>query len=96
MLPGTEKVNIFRTRGNYFAENQSRLRETGMATASLSQFLRRLTRGMAAETLLDQSDRQLVARALAGPACVCAYLPPPGSSCAGSLARGRAARQWRG
>jgi RNA polymerase sigma factor (sigma-70 family) len=38
-----------------------------MATASLSEFLRRLTRGMAAETLLDQSDRQLVARALAGP-----------------------------
>jgi RNA polymerase sigma factor (sigma-70 family) len=38
-----------------------------MATASLNEFLRRLTRGMAAETLLDQSDRQLVARALAGP-----------------------------
>jgi RNA polymerase sigma factor (sigma-70 family) len=37
-----------------------------MATANLSDFLRRLTRGMAAETLGDQSDRQLVERALAG------------------------------
>src|SRR5262249_7601405 len=31
-----------------------------MATAHLSAFLRRLTRGMVAETLVDQSDRQLV------------------------------------
>jgi hypothetical protein len=30
-----------------------------MATASLSDFLRRLTRGMVAETLADQSDRRL-------------------------------------
>jgi RNA polymerase sigma factor (sigma-70 family) len=37
-----------------------------MATASMSTFLRRLTRGMAAETLQDQSDRQLVERLLAG------------------------------
>ncbi len=37
-----------------------------MAPAHLSDFLRRLTRGMAAETLNEQSDRQLVARALAG------------------------------
>jgi len=37
-----------------------------MATASMSSFLRRLTRGMAAETLRDQSDRQLVERLLAG------------------------------
>src|SRR5207245_2482175 len=38
----------------------------GMATAHLSSFLRRLTRGMAAETLADQSDQQLVEKALAG------------------------------
>src|SRR5262249_48748924 len=37
-----------------------------MATASMSTFLRRLTRGMTAETLRDQSDRQLVERLLAG------------------------------
>src|SRR5438309_4336818 len=37
-----------------------------MAAASMSSFLRRLTRGMAAETLQDQSDRQLVERLLAG------------------------------
>lgn len=37
-----------------------------MATTSLSDFFRRLTRGMAAETLDDHSDRQLVERALAG------------------------------
>jgi len=37
-----------------------------MATASMSIFLRRLTRGMAAETLRDESDRQLVERLLAG------------------------------
>src|ERR1700741_4306296 len=37
-----------------------------MATASMSTFLRRLTRGMAAEPLRDQSDRQLVERLLAG------------------------------
>jgi RNA polymerase sigma factor (sigma-70 family) len=37
-----------------------------MATASMSSFLRRLSRGMAAATLQDQSDRQLVERLLAG------------------------------
>jgi RNA polymerase sigma factor (sigma-70 family) len=37
-----------------------------MATTNLSDFFRRLTRGMAAETLDDHSDRQLVERALAG------------------------------
>src|SRR5437868_7660429 len=37
-----------------------------MATASMSTFLRRLMRGMAAETLRDESDRQLVERLLAG------------------------------
>jgi RNA polymerase sigma factor (sigma-70 family) len=37
-----------------------------MATATLNDFLRRLTRELAAETLGDQSDRQLVERALAG------------------------------
>src|ERR1700719_52701 len=36
-----------------------------MATTNLSNFFRRLTCGMAAETLDDQSDRQLVQRALA-------------------------------
>src|SRR5262249_3110014 len=41
-------------------------RGKGMATASVNTFLRRLTRGMAAETLRDQSDRQLVERLLAG------------------------------
>src|SRR5262249_42496159 len=37
-----------------------------MATAQVSHFLRRLTRGMVAATLADQSDRQLVERFLAG------------------------------
>jgi RNA polymerase sigma factor (sigma-70 family) len=37
-----------------------------MATANMSEFLRRLTRGMAAQTLSDHSDQQLVERALAG------------------------------
>src|SRR6516225_2559086 len=37
-----------------------------MATAKLSTFLRRLTRGMVAETMADQSDRELVERFLAG------------------------------
>ncbi len=36
-----------------------------MATTKLSHFLRTLTRGMAAEVLEDQSDRELVARFLA-------------------------------
>jgi RNA polymerase sigma factor (sigma-70 family) len=36
-----------------------------MARASANEFLRCLTRGLAAETLADQSDRQLVERALA-------------------------------
>lgn len=38
-----------------------------MATASLNDFLHRLGRGMAVEMLGDQSDRQLVQRALAQP-----------------------------
>jgi RNA polymerase sigma factor (sigma-70 family) len=37
-----------------------------MATANVSDFLRRLTRGMVAETLADQSDRQLVEQLIAG------------------------------
>src|SRR6516164_139566 len=37
-----------------------------MATANVSDFLRRLTRGMVAETLAVQSDRQLVEQFLAG------------------------------
>src|SRR5262245_64653031 len=37
-----------------------------MATGSLNNFLRRLSRGRAAEALQDQSDRQLVERVLAG------------------------------
>src|SRR5215510_9034180 len=36
-----------------------------MATANLSDFLRRLTQGMTAEALGEQSDRQLVAEFLA-------------------------------
>ena len=36
-----------------------------MTTANVSAFLRRLTRGMVAETLADQSDRQLVEQFLA-------------------------------
>lgn len=36
-----------------------------MATANLTDFFLRLTRGMAVQSLRDQSDRQLVARALA-------------------------------
>jgi RNA polymerase sigma factor (sigma-70 family) len=38
--------------------------EEGMATARLSDFFRRLARGMTARTLEDYSDRQLVERAL--------------------------------
>ncbi len=38
-----------------------------MVTADLSDFFRRLTRGMAAQTLSDHSDRQLIERALAAP-----------------------------
>ena len=38
-----------------------------MATTCVTDFLRRLTRGMAAGTLVDESDQQLVERALAGP-----------------------------
>src|SRR5262249_11136458 len=41
-------------------------RKAGMATANVSDFLRRLTRGMVAETLADQSDRQLVEQFLDG------------------------------
>ncbi len=37
-----------------------------MAAAKLSTFIRRLTRGMTAQTLDNQSDRQLVERLLAG------------------------------
>src|SRR5438067_12454046 len=37
-----------------------------MATTNLSDFFRRLTGGMAAETLDDHSDRQLIERTLAG------------------------------
>lgn len=37
-----------------------------MATESMSTFLHHLTRQMAAESLADQSDQQLVERALAG------------------------------
>ena len=37
-----------------------------MAAMSVSTFLRRLTRGMAAERIRDQSDRQLVERLVAG------------------------------
>jgi RNA polymerase sigma factor (sigma-70 family) len=37
-----------------------------MATADMSSFLRRLTRGMAAETLRDEPDPRLVERLLAG------------------------------
>src|SRR5262245_12132015 len=37
-----------------------------MATANGSRFLRRLTRGMVAQTLRDQPDRQLVERLLSG------------------------------
>jgi RNA polymerase sigma factor (sigma-70 family) len=38
-----------------------------MATARMNGFLRRLTRGMAAEALAGQDDRRLVERLLAGP-----------------------------
>jgi RNA polymerase sigma factor (sigma-70 family) len=37
-----------------------------MATTNLSDFLRRVTHGMAAETFAEQSDQELVASALAG------------------------------
>ena len=51
---------------NYSNGELDRLSGAGMATASMSTFLRRLTRGMAAGTLRDESDRQLVERLLAG------------------------------
>src|SRR5579875_2652 len=38
-----------------------------MATSRMSSFLRQLTRGMAAQTLADHADRELVQRLLAGP-----------------------------
>src|SRR5262249_12629979 len=44
---------------------RSRLRGTGVVRASLNEFLRCLTRGMAAQTLADHSDPWLVERALA-------------------------------
>src|SRR6516225_122312 len=51
---------------NYCMESGAPWRKAGMATANVSDFLRRLTRGMVAETLADQSDRQLVEQFLAG------------------------------
>src|SRR6516225_4764155 len=51
---------------NYCMESGAQGRKAGMATANVSDFLRRLTRGMVAETLADQSDRQLVEQFLAG------------------------------
>jgi RNA polymerase sigma factor (sigma-70 family) len=42
------------------------VRGASMAMAHLSDFLRRLTRGLAKETLRDQSDRRLVEQALLG------------------------------
>ena len=47
-------------------ESGAQWRKAGMGTAKTSDFLRRLTRGMVAETLADQSDRQLVEQFLAG------------------------------
>src|SRR5262249_14743239 len=51
--------------GNYFAEGVV-VRGTDVAATHLSTFIRQLTSGMAAETLADQSDQQLVAQLLAG------------------------------
>jgi RNA polymerase sigma factor (sigma-70 family) len=53
------------TSGTTF-QRTDRGHEAQMATANLSDFLRRLTCGMAAETFADYSDQQLVERALAG------------------------------
>ena len=47
-------------------ESGAQWRKAGMATANVSDFLRRPTRGMVAETLAEQSDRQLVEQFLAG------------------------------
>ncbi len=47
-------------------QHQSPSRGPGMTVVNLSAVLRRLARQMGAESLADQSDRQLVERALAG------------------------------
>src|SRR5207249_9034603 len=44
----------------------TRLRGIGLAATNTTSFLRRLTRGMAAETLQGQSDRHLIEQLLAG------------------------------
>src|SRR5262245_28811803 len=51
---------------DYFTGDRAERPGTGMATAGMGTFLRRLTRRMAGETLRDQSDRQLVERLVAG------------------------------
>src|SRR5262249_18248668 len=52
-------------QGTTYSEGTVRLPGAGMATANLSGFLRRLTRRMAAETLIDEPDQQLVEQFLA-------------------------------
>src|SRR5260370_36435438 len=59
-----KKMSIFRPSENYFQKEWDMHERVGMATPHLSAFLRRLTRGMAAQTLDDQSDRQLVEKLL--------------------------------
>jgi hypothetical protein len=51
---------------NYYSESRTRVQGMGMGATKLSTFLRRLTRGMAAETVRDQSDQQLVEQLLGG------------------------------
>ncbi|MCI0464783.1 MAG: sigma-70 family RNA polymerase sigma factor, partial [Gemmataceae bacterium] len=53
-----------RAGGTVWLWNMSKALEQQPDAANLSAFIRRLTRGMAAETLGDQSDRQLVERFL--------------------------------
>jgi RNA polymerase sigma factor (sigma-70 family) len=59
-------MSIFRPSGNYFQKEWDMHERVDMAAPHLSAFLRRLTRGMAAQTLADQSDRQLVEQLLLG------------------------------
>lgn len=60
-----KKVGHFPPAAELLCGEWDRATRADMTTAHLSLFLRRLTRGMVAETLVDQSDRRLVEEFLA-------------------------------
>src|ERR1043166_9519020 len=70
----TELATALRLKCDYFSRSAGTtfhaliavVRGSDLAMTNASDLFRRLMRGMAAETLHDQCDRQLVARALAG------------------------------